>query len=44
MANRRARGAADELDQATKAIDDAKRAVDKATKQLEALFRQSPGK
>jgi hypothetical protein len=44
MAKRRARGAADELDEATKAIDDAKRAIEKATKDLETLFRQSPGK
>jgi hypothetical protein len=42
MANRRARGGADELDQARKALDDAKRAVEKATKALETLFRETP--
>lgn len=44
MANRRARGLANELEEATKAVADAKSSVEKATKALETLFRQSPGK
>ena len=44
MANRRARSLADEVEDATKALADAKSSVEKATKDLETLFRQSPGK
>ncbi len=44
MANRRARSLADEVEEATKAVEDAKRGVERATKDLETLFRQSPGK
>jgi len=44
MANRRARSLADEVEDATKAVADAKSSVEKALKDLETLFRQSPGK
>ena len=44
MANRRATSLANEVEDATKAVEDAKRAIEKATKDLETLFRQSPGK
>jgi len=44
MANRRARSLANEVEDATKAVADAKSGVEKATKDLETLFRQTPGK
>jgi hypothetical protein len=44
MANRRSTSLATEVEDATKAVADAKRSVEKATKDLETLFRQSPGK
>jgi hypothetical protein len=43
QAVKRASGLTDEARDATKAIEDANRAVTKATKELESLFRESPG-